>query len=106
MLSGFIGWLGTFVSGSVTGSNAFFGNLQVVSAELLGLPPVLAASLNSTGGIFGKIISLQSVAVGVSAVKLRRGEGEVVRTLLPYSLGLTLSLGVLAYLQVWYQGLG
>ena len=103
MLSGFIGWLGTFVSGSVTGSNAFFGNLQRVSAELLGFPPVLAASLNSTGGIFGKIISLQSVAVGASAVKLKQGEGEVVKTLLPYSLGLTLSLGVLAYLQVWYQ---
>ncbi|KYH37306.1 MAG: lactate permease [Candidatus Bathyarchaeota archaeon B24] len=100
MLSGFIGWLGTFVSGSETGSNALFGNLQRVSAELLGLPPYVIVSLNCTGGVFGKIVCLQSISIGVSAVKLVGREGEIMRRLLPYSLVLTASLGLIAYLQI------
>ena len=99
-LSAFIGWLGTFVSGSSTGSNALFGNLQRVAAEALNLPPYVTVATNSTGGILGKMVSLQSIVIGTSAVNLSGREGEVLRRLLPYSLVLVLALGILATVQV------
>src|SRR5882724_8755986 len=61
--SALLGWLGVFLTGSDTSSNALFGNLQVVTAERLGFSPVLMAAANSTGGVMGKMISLQTIAV-------------------------------------------
>ena len=94
-----IGWLGTFITGSCTGSNALFGNLQRISAEILGISPYVTTTANVTGGVLGKIVSLQSIAIGTSAVGLFGKEGEVMRELLPYSLALTLILSVLVFLQ-------
>ena len=65
--SAVLGWLGVFLTGSDTSANALFGNLQVVTANALGLNPVLTASVNSAAGVVGKMISLQSIAVAVAA---------------------------------------
>ena len=62
-----VGWLGVFLTGSDTSANALFGNLQVVTANALGLNPVLTASVNSAAGVMGKMISVQSIAVAVAA---------------------------------------
>ena len=63
--SAILGWLGVFLTGSDTSANALFGNLQVVTANALGLNPVLTASVNSAAGVMGKMISLASIAVAV-----------------------------------------
>jgi lactate permease len=65
--SSLLGWLGVFLTGSDTSSNALFGNLQVVTANKLHLNPVLMAASNSSGGVMGKMISLQSIAVAAAA---------------------------------------
>ena len=62
-----MGWLGVFLTGSDTSSNALFGNLQVVSAGRLGFDPILIAAANSVGGVMGKMISLQTIAVAAAA---------------------------------------
>ncbi len=62
-----MGWLGVFLTGSDTSANALFGNLQVVSATRLGFDPVLIAAANSAGGVMGKMISLQTIAVAAAA---------------------------------------
>ena len=68
--SAFLGWLGVFVTGSDTSSNALFGNLQVITAERLGLNPLLTAATNAAAGVMGKMISLQSIAVVLAATGL------------------------------------
>src|SRR5688572_22394094 len=65
--SAVLGWLGVFLTGSDTSANALFGNLQVVTANALDLNPVLTASVNSSAGVMGKMISIQSIAVAVAA---------------------------------------
>lgn len=72
--SALLGWLGVFLTGSDTAANALFGNLQVVTAGQLGLNPVLMASANSSGGVMGKMISLQSIAVAVAAAGMATSE--------------------------------
>jgi lactate permease len=62
-----LGWLGVFLTGSDTSANALFGNLQVVTANKLGLDPALMAAANSSGGVMGKMISLQSISVAAAA---------------------------------------
>jgi lactate permease len=62
-----LGWLGVFLTGSDTSANALFGNLQVVTADNLGLDPALMAAGNSSGGVMGKMISLQSISVAAAA---------------------------------------
>lgn len=84
LLSPFIGWLGTFIAGSSTGSNALFGELQKATATSLNLSPYTTVVSNSTGGILGKIVSLQSIVIGASSVGLAGREGEITRKLLPY----------------------
>lgn len=99
LLSPFIGWLGTFITGSSTGSNALFGELQMATATSLNLSPYTIVVSNSTGGILGKIVSLQSIAIGASSVGLAGREGEIMRKLLPYSLLLVVTLAVQVYIQ-------
>ena len=69
-----VGWLGVFLTGSDTSANALFGNLQVVTANALGLNPMLTASVNSAAGVMGKMISVQSIAVAVAATGMTRAD--------------------------------
>ena len=94
--SALLGWLGVVLTGSVTSSNALFGNLQVVTAEALGTSPVLTASANAAGGVMGKMISLQSIAVAVAATGLAAAdEGRLFRVMLRHSLILVSVIGLL-----------
>ena len=72
--SAVVGWLGVFLTGSDTSANALFGNLQVITANALGLNPVLTASVNSAAGVMGKMISVQSIAVAVAATGMSRAD--------------------------------
>jgi lactate permease len=78
-LSGLIGWLGVAVTGSDTSSNALFGALQVTAANDAGLSPTLLAAGNSSGGVLGKMISPQNLAIGAAAVGLAGQEGDLFR---------------------------
>ncbi len=75
----FIGWLGVALTGSDTSSNALFANLQKTTASQIGLSPVLAVGANSSGGVLGKMISPQNLAVGTSATGLSGQEGRLFR---------------------------
>jgi lactate permease len=94
--SAMLGWLGVFLTGSDTSSNALFGNLQVVTANTLGLNPVLTASANAAGGVLGKMISLQSIAVAVAATGMATSdEGKLFRATLRHSIILAVCMGLL-----------
>ena len=98
-LSSLIGWLGVAVTGSDTSSNALFGALQVTAAEEAGISPTLLAAGNSSGGVLGKMISPQNLAIGAAAVGLAGQEGDLFRKVVGWSLGLVLIMCVLVYLQ-------
>ena len=98
-LSSIIGWLGVAVTGSDTSSNALFGALQVTAAEDAGISPTLLAAANSSGGVLGKMISPQNLAIGAAAVGLAGQEGDLFRKVLGWSLVLVLAMCVLVYLQ-------
>ena len=98
-LSSIIGWLGVAVTGSDTSSNSLFGALQVQAANEAGLNPTLLAAANSSGGVLGKMISPQNLAIGAAAVGLAGQEGELFRRVLGWSLVLLLAMCVLVLLQ-------
>ncbi len=98
-LSSIIGWLGVAITGSDTSSNALFGALQVEAAEKVGLDPVLLASANSSGGVLGKMISPQNLAIAAAAVGMAGKEGDIFRRVLFWSITLTLGMCVIVYLQ-------
>jgi lactate permease len=98
-LSALIGWLGVAVTGSDTSSNALFGALQVTAAKDAGINQVLLAAGNSSGGVLGKMISPQNLAIGAAAVGMAGQEGDLFRTVLKWSLILVLVMCVLVYLQ-------
>jgi lactate permease len=98
-LSPIIGWLGVAITGSDTSSNALFGALQVEAAKEAGLNEVLMASANSSGGVLGKMISPQNLAIGAAAVAMAGKEGDIFRRVLFWSIALTLVMCVLVYLQ-------
>jgi lactate permease len=90
-----MGWLGVFLTGSDTSANALFGNLQVVSAGRLGLDPVLIASANSVGGVMGKMISLQTIAVAAAATGMSvADQAKLFRFTLKHSIFLAAVVGV------------
>jgi lactate permease len=96
--SAMLGWLGVFLTGSDTSANALFGNLQVVTANRLGLDPVLMASANSAGGVMGKMISLQSIAVAAAATGMRsEDESRLFRFTLKHSIFLASVLGAITF---------
>lgn len=97
----FLGWLGVFMTGSDTSSNALFGRLQEVTARQLGIDPVLTVATNSSGGVFGKMISPQSIAVATAATGYVGHEGDIFRFTLKHSIILTFLMGVLAMLQAY-----
>ncbi len=98
-----LGWLGVALTGSDTSSNVLFGNLQVVSAEKLGMSPILAAASNSSGGVMGKMIDAQSIVVAAVATGEHGKEGEILRYVFWHSLVLACLVGVLVFLQHNYM---
>ena len=99
-----IGWLGVALTGSDTSSNVLFGNLQKVSAEQLGLSPILMAASNSSGGVMGKMIDAQSIVVASVATgghKDSPDAGTVLRSVFWHSVALALLVGVLVMLQAY-----
>jgi lactate permease len=102
LVSGFLGWVGCFLSGSDTASNLLFGNLQVAVAHQIGVNPILLAATNSSGAVTGKMISPQNIAVGVTTVGLIGQEGEVLRSTIGHSILLAVGLSVLAFAQAYW----
>jgi lactate permease len=98
-LSAILGWIGTAVTGSDTSTNALFGALQVQTAVKAGLDPVLLAAANSSGGVMGKMISPQNLAIAAAAVGMAGREGEIFRKVIGWSLVLLLFMCVLVTLQ-------
>jgi lactate permease len=98
-LSSLIGWLGVSVTGSDTSSNALFGALQVEAAKNAGVSEILAASANSSGGVLGKMISPQNLAIGAAAVGMGGEEGVLFRKVLGWSIALVLVMCVIVTLQ-------
>jgi lactate permease len=96
-----LGWLGVALTGSDTSSNVLFGNLQQITAEQVGVSPVLAAASNSTGGVMGKMIDAQSIVVAGVATGQQGGEGEILRYVFFHSLALAMLVGVLVMLQAY-----
>ena len=97
--SPFLGWLGVFVTGSDTSSNALFGALQATTAHQIGVSDVLLVAVNSTGGVTGKMISPQSIAIACAAVGLVGKESDLFRYTVKYSLGLCAVAGIMTTLQ-------
>ncbi|KAJ1684400.1 hypothetical protein LUZ63_020155 [Rhynchospora breviuscula] len=86
ILSPILGWIGTAVTGSDTSSNSLFGALQVQAAAKAGLDPVLLSAANSSGGVLGKMVSPQNLAIAAAAVGMSGQEGEIFRKVIGWSL--------------------
>jgi L-lactate transport len=101
-----LGWLGVFLTGSDTSSNALFSSLQSITARQIGVPEVLTVAANSTGGVTGKMISPQSIAVACAAVGLVGRESELLRFTAKWSIVFLLIICIITYLQAYYlQGM-
>jgi lactate permease len=98
-LSPIIGWIGVAVTGSDTSSNSLFGVLQVTAAKNASFDPTLLAAANSSGGVLGKMISPQNLAIGAAAVGLAGQEGDLFRTVIKWSIILLLIMCVIVFLQ-------
>jgi len=99
LLSPILGWLGVAVTGSDTSSNSLFGALQISAAAKAGLSPTLLAAANSSGGVLGKMISPQNLAIAAGAVGLAGREGDIFRRVFGWSLLFLAFICVLVYLQ-------
>jgi lactate permease len=100
--SAFVGWLGVFLTGSDTSANALFGNLQVITANALGLNPILTASVNSAAGVMGKMISVQSIAVAVAATGMSRDdESRLFRFTIKHSIVLMLAMAMISMMYAY-----
>lgn len=96
-----LGWLGVALTGSDTSSNVLFGSLQRITAEQLGLSPVLMAAANSSGGVMGKMIDAQSIVVASTATQWYGHEGRILRYVFFHSLALAVLMGLLVLLQAY-----
>jgi len=94
-----LGWLGVFLTGSDTSSNALFCGMQRNTAEVVGMYPELAVASNSSGGVTGKMISPQSISVATAATNMVGQEGDLFRFALPHSLAMTVCICILTWLQ-------
>jgi lactate permease len=99
LLSPILGWLGVAVTGSDTSSNSLFGALQVTAANQAGLSDVLMAASNSSGGVLGKMISPQNLAIAAAAVGMDGREGDIFRRVVVWSLVFLVLLCALSALQ-------
>ena len=96
-----LGWLGVALTGSDTSSNVLFGGLQVVSANQVGVSPLLMASANSSGGVMGKMIDAQSIVVASAATGAHGLEGTILRRVFWHSVALASLMGVWVLAQAW-----
>lgn len=101
-----LGWIGVFLTGSDTSSNALFCSLQATTAQQIGVPSTLLVAANTTGGVAGKMISPQSIAVACAAVGLVGHEADLFRFTLRHSLFFALFVGVMTCVQAyWLTGM-
>jgi lactate permease len=96
-----LGWLGVALTGSDTASNVLFGNLQKITAEQLGLSPILMGAANSSGGVMGKMIDAQSIVVASTATNWFGHEGTILRFVFWHSIALACLVGCLVMLQAY-----
>jgi lactate permease len=96
--SAMLGWLGVALTGSDTSSNVLFGGLQKITAQQLGLNPILTAAANTTGGVMGKMIDAQSIVVASVATNQQGEEGTILRYVFFHSLALAAMVGVVIFL--------
>jgi len=96
-----LGWLGVALTGSDTSSNVLFGGLQTITAQQVGVSPILAAAANSSGGVMGKMIDAQSIVVAGVATGQKGGEGEILRYVFWHSIALACLVGVVVLLQAY-----
>jgi lactate permease len=96
-----LGWLGVALTGSDTSSNVLFGSLQKITAQQLGLNPVLIVTANSTGGVMGKMVAAQSIVVATAASNQQGQEGRLLRFVLWHSLALAAVMGIIVMLQAY-----
>lgn len=94
-----LGWVGTAVTGSDTSANALFANLQKTAALESGLDPYLMTAANTSGGVVGKMISPQSLAIAATAVSMQGQESKIFRSVIPWSIGMLIVLCALVFLQ-------
>lgn len=100
-----LGWIGVMITGSDSSANALFGSLQRITAEKLGLDPVLMAAANTAGGVAGKLIAFQSIVVATTATKNTGNEAQILRAVFWHSVALVAIIGmiVMAYQYVFPQ---
>jgi lactate permease len=96
-----LGWLGVALTGSDTSSNVLFGSLQKISAQQIGLSPILMGAANSAGGVMGKMIDAQSIVVASTATEWYGHEGDILRYVFFHSLALAALVGIMVTLQAY-----
>ncbi len=99
--SPFLGWIGVFLTGSDTSANALFGALQATTAQQIGVPEVLLVAANTSGGVTGKMISPQSIAIACAAVGLVGKESDLFRFTVKHSITFTIMMGIMVTLQAY-----
>jgi lactate permease len=100
----FLGWLGVALTGSDTSSNVLFGNLQKITAQQLGLDPILITTANSTGGVMGKMVDAQSIVVSTAATNQSGSEGVILRFVFWHSVALAAIMGLIVIAQAyWFE---
>lgn len=100
--SPFLGWIGVFLTGSDTSANALFSNLQYITAQQIGVKEVLLVAANTTGGVTGKMISPQSIAIACAAVGLVGKESDLFRFTVKHSLFFVILVGIITYVQAYF----
>jgi lactate permease len=96
-----LGWLGVALTGSDTASNVLFGSLQKITAEQIGISPVLMAAANSSGGVMGKMVDAQSIVVASTATNWYGHESSILRYVFFHSFALAVLVGILVFLQAY-----
>lgn len=99
--SPFLGWLGVFLTGSDTSANALFAALQATTAQQIGVPEVLLVAANTSGGVTGKMISPQSIAIACAAAGLVGKESDLFRFTVKHSITFTVMIGIIITLQAY-----
>ena len=99
--SPFLGWLGVFLTGSDTSANALFSALQATTAQQIGVPEVLLVAANTSGGVTGKMMSPQSIAIACAAVGLVGKESDLFRFTVKHSISFTVMIGIIVTLQAY-----
>jgi lactate permease len=96
-----LGWLGVALTGSDTASNVLFGSLQKLTAQQIGVSPILMAAANSSGGVMGKMVAAQSIVVASTATNWYGREASILRYVIFHSLALAILMGLVVLLQAY-----